>query len=221
PMNCEYVLSVEVDDDLVEILTERYEHIDNLEILHADVLELDLAEILNNKKINKIVGALPYNISKRIIEKLLSVDTKQIQVAGLVLQKEVAHDYAGVGNKNSFLHALYSAIYEIKIVEDIEKSVFNPVPKVDSSSIIFTRKNSADFSVAAKDFSKYAKFLKNAFRNPRKKLIKNLKSIFKETDWDKVYQNIGFEENIRVEQLTNHQLVALFHEFTEAQNNPN
>lgn len=219
PMNCEFVLAIDIDPELIEILSEKYEHVSNLEIMESDVLEVSPAHLLAENNLNKVVGALPYNISKLIIDRFCSNPQINIELAGFILQKEVAHDYAGIGNKNSFLHTYYSAINEIILVDDIEKSVFKPEPKVDSSSIVFKRRPESQYLVSKEQLDSYRKFLKNAFRNPRKKLSKNLKNIYKEYNWDLVYSKLNLEDNIRVEQLTNQQLIDLFHEFLAQKDN--
>jgi 16S rRNA (adenine1518-N6/adenine1519-N6)-dimethyltransferase len=52
------VLALELDDELVDILRERFSASPNVEIIHGDVLRLSLSDLVDRSY--KVVGNLPY-----------------------------------------------------------------------------------------------------------------------------------------------------------------
>ena len=91
-----YVISVELDPRMVDILQDRFSsNIDNgqLEIINDDILKVDLQRIIEEKKPSikhvKIVANLPYYISTPIIIKLLE-NRLSIDEIIVMVQKEVA-----------------------------------------------------------------------------------------------------------------------------------
>ncbi len=210
PMNCKQVVAVEIDPVLVSAFREKFAHIRNLSVVEADVLSLDLNELIDSKKLNKIVGALPYNISKKIIEKVLLSFPVKIKNAIFIIQKEVAESYAGVGNKRSMLHHLFSCFYNIKIVRHIESSAFKPAPNVDSSLILFIPKTESRYLIDTALTEEFTEFLHQIYRNPRKKLTKNLSIMLVDEKLKLIYTELGLEENTRVEELKTTQIVRLF-----------
>ena len=89
------VICVELDKKMIKILEDRFSLYDNFELLHADILKVDLNSIIKKEKENsnikqvKIVANLPYYITTPIIMKLLEeqLDLGSITV---MVQKEVA-----------------------------------------------------------------------------------------------------------------------------------
>lgn len=215
--NVEYMHLLEIDTDLIPVLEEKFDFLKNIKIQNGDILKLNIPEFLNKYRINKIIGALPYNISKLIIALFCANPELKLDKCVFILQKEVAHDYAGIGKKGSFLNHLYSLFNNIYLVNDIERSNFHPVPKVDSSIIIFQPLPPEKLKVKTNDAQPFIKFLRNTFLNPRKKLLKNLRNIYRETNWQEIFVNNGLNENIRVEELTTDQLLSLYHQFRATQ----
>lgn len=213
------VTLVEIDSELVNLLSEKYVNYlekNKLEIWNKDILQVNREEIKKNN-INKVVGALPYNISKKIIEILLDPPLENVTKYMFILQKEVAHKYAGLGNKGSFLNHIYSIWYDIYLIRDIEKSHFYPEPKVDSSIILFKPKPKT--VLAKSELTGYKKFLKNTYRNPRKKLQKNLKSIYRDVNWEVIFTELQLSELTRVEELDKNKLIEIYNAWCEKKTN--
>lgn len=87
-----YVISVELDKKMVEILKERFFLFDNLEIINEDILKLDLSKIIKKHGYEhvKIVANLPYYITTPIIMKLLEENRADFESITVMVQKEVA-----------------------------------------------------------------------------------------------------------------------------------
>src|SRR5699024_2639152 len=68
------VVAVELDKNLLPILDEVLSHLDNIEIIHDDILKVDINSLIEEKcegRPIKIVANLPYYVTTPIIGKLL------------------------------------------------------------------------------------------------------------------------------------------------------
>ena len=86
------VIAVEIDRSLIPILEDTQGDFDNTEIIHSDILKVDLETLIqeqNQGKPVKVVANLPYYITTPILMDLLE---KRIPVTSLtvMVQKEVA-----------------------------------------------------------------------------------------------------------------------------------
>ena len=208
------VIVIELDSDMVKIITDRFMLYDNIEIIHNDVLKVDLEELVNStKKSNvdikkvKVVANLPYYISTPIILKLLD-NNKVIDSIIVMVQKEVADRLVAVpGTKNSgaiTYNISYSA-YSKKIL-DVPNTSFIPSPKVDSSVIKLDLKNDEEIKKDANVESKELlfKIIKLNFMHRRKLLSKILadNNIFKsKEDAEKCFEELNIRKDIRGEAL--------------------
>ena len=138
----------------------------NLNIINADILKWEDDKI----KYNKIVGNIPYNISSQIIFKFL---TKKWDTMILMVQQELANRI--ISNEGSKEYGRISVMVQnfckVEYACDISKNVFHPKPKVDSGILKFKRINTSI------NIEKFSLFVKEAFKQRRKKLKNNLKNI--------------------------------------------
>ena len=86
------VIAIELDNRMVNILNERFNLYSNFEIIHQDVLKVDLKHIIETEKREngiekvKIVANLPYYITTPIIMKLLE-DKLDVESITVMVQK--------------------------------------------------------------------------------------------------------------------------------------
>ena len=155
--------AIEIDPLLCKNLKKKFI---NLNIINADILKWEDDKI----KYNKIVGNIPYNISSQIIFKFL---TKKWDTMILMVQKELANRI--ISNEGSKEYGRISVMVqnfcEVEYAFDISKNVFHPKPKVDSGILKFKRINTSI------NIQKFSLFVKEAFKQRRKKLKNNLKNI--------------------------------------------
>lgn len=167
------VLAIEKDTRLIPILQQELdaENIDNVEIIHADVLKVNIAEVCQDKKL-VVIGNLPYNISSQILFKLVE-QRHCVEKAFLMFQKELADRIIAPpgGRKNSRLSAVVQYAADVSFVTHVGPSSFFPKPEVDSTILKFrffepTELHPAQekvlFNVIKAAFSKRRKSLKNA-----------------------------------------------------------
>ena len=191
------LILIEKDKDLISILQTKYQSFKNIEFINCDDLDYDFSKIANAV----IFSNLPYNISTKIIFKLL-LNFKNIIEMIFMVQKEVAEklDYSKTNkiNKNNFF--IFNSCY-YKNVFNISNNVFYPKPRIQSSVITLRPKNLKNF-----DLNKLRYFTNKIFKNKRKKLKNNI--IFN-CENTKIKQLL----NKRVESLKNEDLMYLFNKF--------
>ena len=115
------VICVELDNKMIKILEDRFKLYDNFELLHNDILKVDLNSIIKEEKEHsdikevKIVANLPYYITTPIIMKLLE-DKLDLDSITVMVQKEVADRLiATPGNKDTgaITYSVYYYMFRI------------------------------------------------------------------------------------------------------------
>ena len=136
------VTASEIDKMLLPILKETLEGFDNVEIIHNDVLKVDLKRLAEEKNAGrpiKVVANLPYYITTPIIMRLFEshVPVKSITV---MVQKEVAQRMqVGPGTKDYGALSLAVQYYaKPYLVANVPPNCFMPRPKVGSAAVSYT-----------------------------------------------------------------------------------
>ena len=150
---------------------------ENVSILEGNILDIHLAELLENlgyeHRKYKIVANIPYYITAPIIRTLLSLKL-QPESMTLMVQDEVAERLCAKPGAMSLLSimAQYYATVEKKFF--VKKECFDPVPKVDSAVIQVTPKREYDPEEDRKIF----RVARAGFSARRKTLVNNLMNSF-------------------------------------------
>jgi len=182
--SCEHVTAVEVDDVLVKILKETTgdQTGNKLRIIHADVMTLDLKQVLEERSNHwNLVANLPYNIAVPMICDFLE-KAPLISKMTVMVQREVAERMiAKVGDKAYGLPSVKIEYFaEAKIIADIPPTVFIPKPRVESSIVQIVRR---DNPIISEDYEMLFSLIKSAFRHRRKMLRSSLKGILSTDDF--------------------------------------
>ncbi len=173
------VVAFEIDQRLLPILNDTLSPYENVNIIHKDVLEADVQQVMDEefKGIDDVmvVANLPYYVTTPIIMKLLE---DQLPIRGIVcmLQKEVADRIsAKPGTKDYGSLSIAVQYYtEAEIVMIVPKTVFVPQPNVDSAVIRLTKRDQP--AVAVKDEDFFFQVTKSCFAQRRKTILNNLTS---------------------------------------------
>lgn len=199
------VVAIELDKDLLPILDETLSQYENVEIIHGDVLKVDLKKIIEEKLDNKrvkLVANLPYYVTTPIITKLLESDLNLDSIIVMV-QKEVAERMGAKagGKEYGSLSVFVSFFSQAEIIINVPKTVFMPQPKVDSAVIkLDIKKELPDI-----DRDKFFKVVKAAFSKRRKTLLNALSSygfnIDKETIKETL-EKLNIKPEVRAENLS-------------------
>ena len=207
---------VELDRDLLPHLRISFaSYGDNLRIHEADALQFDFSNLsednLNpNKKLLRIVGNLPYNISTPLIFHLLSY-TDLISDMHFMLQKEVVLRLAAGAGTNNYGRLSIMAQYFCRVdnLFEVPPEAFDPRPKVDSA--IVRMAPYIELPHTAHDFKHFEQLVKSGFAQRRKTLRNNLKGIAD----DEQLQSLGIDPSIRPERLNVGEFVAISNLLTQ------
>ncbi len=133
------VVAVELDKRLLPVLDETLAEYDNIKVVNADVLELDLNQLIKDEfdGLEVVVCAnLPYYITSPVIMKLLE-DRLPISAISVMVQKEAAQRIcAEVGSRMSGAVTVSVNYYaKPQMLFGVSAGSFMPAPKVDSAVI--------------------------------------------------------------------------------------
>ena len=209
------VVAVEIDTNLIPILGDTLSAYDNVEVMNADILKVDIAKLAderNGGKPIKVVANLPYYITTPIIMGLFESHVP-IDSITIMVQKEVADRMQeGPGSKEYGALSLAVQYYaKQEIVVNVPPSCFMPQPKVGSAVIRLTRHENPPVDV---DNEKLMfQVIRASFNQRRKTLANGLNnfgsfSLGKE-EIQKSIEELGVPVNIRAEALSLEQFAKL------------
>lgn len=201
----EKVVAVELDKRLLPVLDETLGEYDNLKIVNADVLELDLHRLIEEEfsGMEVVVCAnLPYYITSPVIMKLLE-DRLPIGAITVMVQKEAAVRLcAEPGARDSSAITTAVRYYcDPELLFHVSAGSFMPAPRVDSAVI---RLALHEPTVHPRDEATFFKVIKAAFAQRRKTVLNSLSSSLS-LDKDTVraiLKSAGVDESARAERLT-------------------
>ncbi|MFO7960844.1 MAG: 16S rRNA (adenine(1518)-N(6)/adenine(1519)-N(6))-dimethyltransferase RsmA [Nitriliruptoraceae bacterium] len=167
------VIAVEIDAGFVAALTEVLAGVGNVEVVHGDALTVDLDRVVAGRSV-RVVANLPYNVATPLLFRLLA--TPAVVDAYVMVQREVGERwqarvgdplYAGVSVKLALLA-------EVRVELSIPRSVFHPVPNVDSVMVRITRRSDAPDQAT---YRRLATLIEAAFSQRRKTLRNTLRGV--------------------------------------------
>lgn len=212
--NFKSVVSYEIDKSLQPVLAQNLKDIKNCKLIFADVLKQDIKEIESNFEGEYCIFAnLPYYITSPIIFKFLEDSTK-LKSMYIMVQKEVAERLAAKpGTKDYGAPSVeVQIVADCKIVKQISRRMFYPVPDVDSCMLkIEIRSHTPPIRVCF-DYKKFTRFVKACFAQRRKTIYNNLVSAykFKKEELENILAGLNLSLNVRAEQLSVGQFAELF-----------
>ena len=198
------VLAVETDQRLVEPLTQKFEAIPNVSFIFKDFMQVEFSEIeekLGSKYI--VVANLPYYITTPILFRFFTEQNGATKVVVMV-QKEVAERMAATpgGKDYGLLSVACQHMGKTKILRQVGRKNFNPVPNVDSAFVAVELSNK-------KPNDEFFDFAKDCFSMRRKTLSNNLKG---KVDLQKLFsalKEMGHKETARAEELLPEEIAKL------------
>ena len=190
------VTAVEFDADLARKLPGQFPW-KKITVVNQDILQFNLNQLPKNYK---VVANVPYYITSKIVEKLMTAENKP-SIAVLLVQKEVAERIAAGAGNMSVLSVSVQILAEAELDIEVPRQFFTPPPKVDSQVVVLrTRDNPLITSEDQRDFFR---IVKAGFSAKRKKLRSSLsgglgidKSVAEE-----LLKNAGISPDARAEDL--------------------
>ena len=209
------VVAVEIDKNLIPILSDTLSAYNNVTVIHEDILKVDINRIVqekNNGRPIKVVANLPYYITTPIIMGLFESHVP-LESITIMVQKEVA-DRMQVGPGTKDYGALSLAVQYYarpEIMLTVPAACFMPRPNVDSAVIRLSRYQEPP--VCARNEKLMFDIIRASFNQRRKTLANGLSNAsgLKVTR-DQVVaalEQMGLSATIRGEALTLEQFARL------------
>ena len=172
------LLALELDRELIAALQQRFVANPQVEIIHADALTFDLAQL---PKPVKVVANLPYGAAVAILTRLLPLRTC-LRCAVIMVQHEVAERlYALPGTKAYGSLTLLTQWYAtVEKGFNVPPSAFSPAPKVRSTVVKLLPRPVPPVTVA--DEALLFRVIRAAFAQRRKMLVNALRHAFQSID---------------------------------------
>jgi 16S rRNA (adenine1518-N6/adenine1519-N6)-dimethyltransferase len=192
------VLALEKDRSLVPVLEEvlASRHVQGVQIVTADALEVDWAELLGDDGPWALVANLPYNVAVPIIMSVLE-HADAVQHLVVMVQKEVADRLvAGPGGRTVGIPSIRVAWYaEAELLGTVPPEVFVPRPRVTSALVGMTRRAPPSTEV---DPDEVFRLVGAAYRQRRKMLRSTLGSTVPAS----AFERAGIAPTARPEELS-------------------
>jgi 16S rRNA (adenine1518-N6/adenine1519-N6)-dimethyltransferase len=161
------VVAVEFDSELARKLPAQFPG-KNLQVISDDILKFDLSDLPSGYK---VVANIPYYITNKIIQMLMTAQNKP-KTTVLLVQKEVAQRLAAKPGRMSILSVSAQVFAEVTLGNIIPAELFTPAPKVDSQVVILKSRDPS-FITDAKEID-FFRVVKAGFSSKRKKLRSSL-----------------------------------------------
>lgn len=209
------VVAVEIDKALIPILKDTLSAYTNVTVINADILKLDVEELVREKnggKPVKVVANLPYYITTPIIMQLFESHVP-LESITIMVQTEVAERMqVGPGTKDYGALSLAVQYYSRpEIVTHVPPSCFMPRPNVGSTVIRLNRYEKPPVETADEEFM--FRLIRASFNQRRKTLVNGLSNasglnLSKEEVTDAL-EKMGLPATIRGETFTLEQFARL------------
>ncbi len=157
------VWAVEIDPASISVLRERFREFKNVNIIHGDILKFQ-----SDVSFDIVVGNIPYYLSGILLGSLS--ERWNYKKAVFTIQKEVGRRLTACPGTKDYGVLTLAVCYnhKVKILFDIPKTCFYPVPKVDSVVIELERLEDKEIDKAF-----FMKVVRSAFSS-RRKMLKNV-----------------------------------------------
>jgi 16S rRNA (adenine1518-N6/adenine1519-N6)-dimethyltransferase len=165
------VVAVELDDSLAKRLKGKMAGHCNMEVIHADILHVNLKDILGSSRYYKVVANIPYYITSPILHLFMHGKLKPGLMV-IMMQEEVAEDVTARPGKMNFLSVSMQIFSRPEIVCRVPAQSFYPPPKVDSAVVKFNMLPEA--AITVENMDGFLQFVHSGFAAPRKQLRNSL-----------------------------------------------
>ena len=190
------VVAVEFDPELARKLPAQFPGT-HLEVVNEDILSFDLSKLPAGYK---VVANVPYYITSKIIQLLMTADSKPSTTV-LLIQKEVAERLAAEPGDMSILAISAQVFAEVRLGDLVPAYLFTPPPKVDSQVVVLETR---PYPLVKPDDEKaFFRVVKAGFSAKRKKLRSSLSGGLgiSKTEVEELLGRAGISPDARAEDL--------------------
>jgi 16S rRNA (adenine1518-N6/adenine1519-N6)-dimethyltransferase len=165
------VVAVELDAKLASELKQKLSSLSNVTIINADILEVDLSDLIGMEGPYKVVANIPYYITSPILHYFIEASPKPSLMVVMV-QKEVGEAIVAEPGEMTVLAVSIQVYSKPRIISYVSSQSFYPPPKVDSAIVRFDMLPEPAVKLA--DIDNFVAFVRCGFRSPRKQLRNSL-----------------------------------------------
>lgn len=207
------VVSIELDKRLLPVLDETLADCDNVKILNADVMKLDLRRMIEEEFPGGEVAVcanLPYYITSPVIMRLLE-ERLPVTSITVMVQKEAAERLCAHPGER-VCGAVSAAVWyyaEPEILFQVSRGSFMPAPNVDSAVIRLRIRRTSPVEVADEPF--FFRVVRAAFAQRRKTAVNSIANTLGRSKQAvaAAFDAAGVPQNARAEALTLEDFAAL------------
>jgi len=162
-----HVHVIELDERLRDALCDAADSHDNVSVHWGDAMQLDIAAFEPSPR--KLVANLPYNIAAGLILRTIGSYPAMTRWVAMV-QREVGERFAAKPATSAYgvPSVLAQLSCEVRVVRMVSRSVFHPVPNVDSVLLLLVRHEGDDATHELREL------VRQAFAHRRKALAGSL-----------------------------------------------
>jgi len=217
-----WVIAIELDKRLADILKKTLADFDNIVILNEDVLGTDPAALLQGRAPSfpptlrpyKVVANLPYYITSPVLRHFLEASVKP-EVMVVMVQKEVAEAIVAKAGQRSVLSISVQFYGKPSIVARVPAGAFYPAPEVDSAVVkieVYPRP-----PVAVDDTEGFFRLVRAGFTAARKQVANSLSQGLglNKLEVLKLLEKAGIDPQRRAETFTLEEWAKLWRVYTQ------
>ncbi len=206
-----HVLSLELDERLIPLLSAFMAERTNFTLAQGDVMTADLKDLTKDlRKPFAVVANIPYYITTPLITRLLTGGLPISRMA-LMVQKEVAEKILSRPGEEGWGPLAVQCQYRCDpyLAQVVPAGCFTPAPKVDSAFIVLPLRDEP--AVKVRDEKAFFQIVTAAFALRRKTMTNGLCASLRLSREEALgmMEKAGLDEKIRGEKLTLQQLGAL------------
>ena len=203
--------AVEIDEQCVEVLKEKFKDYKNFNIVNIDFLKFDLQSFLDAHERPWVTGNLPYNVSTAIIAGLMPrlhltkgfMGMVQLEVAERICAEPCSSNYGS-------LSVLVSAFADTQILRKIGPEHFTPKPNVDSATMLLTPRKDA-----LQTPDGFFDFVRTAFTQKRKTLANSFGRNYDKKKIQATIELLDWPTTVRAEELSPEQFLNFYKAFKD------
>ena len=200
------VTAVEIDEECVAYLKDKFAGYSNFHIVNQDILRFPIDEWVKENPKPWLAGNLPYNVSTGIVAKVMPL-LKKTHGFMCMVQYEVAERFCAEPHSRNYgsLSVWIRAHATGKMLRKIGPEHFTPKPNVDSATVLLTPR--PDPLDAPLDFFD---FVQDAFSQKRKVITNSLSCRYEKAKIAQALERCEFAPTTRAEELSPEELLKLY-----------
>lgn len=208
------VVAVEIDKGLIPILDKTLGEYDNVTVINADIMEVDLKALVDEYSSGMPVSVcanLPYYITTPILMRLLESGVKFSSITVMIQNEVAARLVAKAGSADyGAITAVLGYYGSVKKLFKVSAGSFIPAPKVDSAVVRIDLYPEPIYK--PKNEKLFRDLIRAAFEMRRKTLVNAVSAKLPHIPKEKILsaiRELGESDTVRGERLSTEQFVKL------------